>query len=131
MLKAYSTYQEGYTAEIQRSIEILLSLWEHSNEQHPFLFKMGTDFRKLKVPFIWYDILHLAHVLSNFPYVHDDVRFQKMLSMIERKANPEGKYQSESIWTKWKDWEFCQKKEPSRWVTLCVLRVLINCGRIK
>jgi len=29
----------------------------------------------------------------------------------------------ESVWTAWKDWEFSQKKVPSRWVALLVERV--------
>jgi len=28
-----------------------------------------------------------------------------------------------SVWMAWKDWEFGQKKVPSRWVTLLVERV--------
>jgi len=110
--------------EADIGIETLLSLWENSREQKPFLFKMGTDFRKIKVPFIWYDILHVTDVLSHYPQVWSDNRFLEMIKVIESKADENGRYKSESIWTKWKGWEFCQKREPSRWVTFCVLRML-------
>jgi len=30
----------------------------------------------------------------------------------------------ESVWTAWKDWEFGQKKEPSRWLTLSAWRII-------
>jgi hypothetical protein len=116
-------------AQVQSGLETALALWENSQDQRPYLFKMGTDFRKLKVPFIWYDILHLADTLSFYPQVHQDKRFQEILSEIESKQNGDGRYKSESIWTKWSDWEFCQKREPSRWVTFCVLRILKRCGR--
>lgn len=109
--------------------ETALELWENSHETRPFLFRMGNDFRKLKVPFVWYDILHLADVLSKIPSLHQDKRLDEIISIIQSKADENGHYRSESIWIKWKGWEFCQKKEPSRWVTLCVLRVLKRIGR--
>ena len=125
MLKALSTdVSRERDSEVQAGINTLLSLWENSQAERPYLFKMGTDFRKLKVPFIWYDILHIAEVLSHFPQTHSDKRFLSMLDILHSKADADGRFTSESIWTKWKGWEFCQKKEPSRWVTLCVLRIL-------
>ena len=33
------------------------------------MFFMGTDFRKLKVPLVWYDLLHVLDVLSSFPWL--------------------------------------------------------------
>ena len=118
----------GNEEPVKNGVETLLSLWEHSRNERPFLFKMGTNFRKLKVPFVWYDILHVAHVLSQFPGAHADERFQSMLSVILSKADSEFRFQSESIWTKWKGWEFCQKREPSYWVTYCVLKILKQSG---
>lgn len=35
-----------------------------------------------------------------------------------------GKFTLESVWTAWKDWEFGQKKIPSRWLTLLAWRIL-------
>ena len=110
-------------------IETLLSLWEHSREKRPYLFKMGTNFRKLKVPFVWYDILHVLDILSRYPHVHNDPRFSSMLEVVVNKAGPGFRFSSESIWTKWKGWEFCQKREPSRWVTYSVFRILKRMGR--
>ena len=125
MLKALSTdASRERNSEVQVGINTLLSLWENSRAERPYLFKMGTDFRKLKAPFIWYDILHIAEVLSHFPQTHSDKRFLSMLDILRSKADADGRFTSESIWTKWKGWEFCQKKEPSRWLTLCVLRIL-------
>lgn len=132
MLKAYSADLHNLEGNgINTGIETLLSLWNNSRDQRPYLFKMGTDFRKLKVPFIWYDILHVSDVLSNFAQARSDGRFLEMVEILEQNSDEEGKYLSESIWTKWKGWEFCQKREPSRWVTFCVLRILKRCGRFK
>jgi len=113
-------------SQVNHGINCLLDLWEHSREEHPFLFKMGRNFRKLKVPLIWYDILHVAIVLSNYPQAQRDPRFQSMVTIILEKGDSSFRFKSESIWTKWKGWEFCQKKEPSRWVTFQVMRLLKN-----
>ena len=40
---------------------------------------MGTDFRKLKVPFVWYDLMHVLDVLSRFPWL---IRMTRLLDML-------------------------------------------------
>jgi hypothetical protein len=125
MLKALSEIQEYRETNTSRvGTETILSLWKESSRQHPYMFYMGTDFRKLKVPFVWYDILHVLDVLSRFPWVRKDVRFLEMLELLKSKADQHGRFSLESIWTAWKDWEFGQKKEPSRWLTLMAWRII-------
>jgi hypothetical protein len=114
--------QEGKSAKI--GVETLLSLWDESKDRHPFMFFMGTDFRKLKAPLFWYDILHVLDVLSHFKSAKKDKRFKEMLKIVESKANDEGQFVPESIWTAWKDWDFGQKKIPSKGLTFFVQRIL-------
>ena len=129
MLKTNALINDpAYEEKINIGIETILGLWEHSREKRPYLFKMGTNFRKLKVPFIWYDILHVLDVLSQYKQAYNDPRFQSMLNVIRSKASLDFRFTSESIWTKWKGWEFCQKREPSMWVTYSVLRILKRVG---
>jgi hypothetical protein len=104
--------------------ETLLSLWEVSKEKHPYMFFMGTDFRKLKAPPFWYDILHVLDVLSHFAWTRKDRRFRQMLKTVESKANQHGQFVPESVWTAWKDWDFSQKKIPSAGLTFFVQRIL-------
>jgi hypothetical protein len=104
--------------------ETLLALWTQSREQHPHMFYMGTDFRKLKAPLIWYDILHLLDVLSPLPWLRGDPRLGEIAGTVAGKADAEGRFMPESIWTAWKDWEFGQKRAPSRWLTLLAQRAL-------
>ena len=92
------------------------------------MFYMGTDFRKLKAPFVWYDILHVLDVLSQLSWLRNDSRLKEMSDIIKSKADNEGKYTPESEWKAWKGWDFGQKKQPSRWLTFLVLRIL---GRIE
>lgn len=124
MLKLLALFEDRIESrEARAGVESLLSLWEDSLEQHPYMFFMGTDFRKLKAPFIWYDILHVADVLSRYPYAREDKRFLDMLDAIHSKADEDGLYTPESVWTAWKGWDFAQKKEPSAWLTFLVMRI--------
>lgn len=105
-------------------VEALLSLWDESKDKHPYMFFMGTDFRKLKAPLFWYDILHVLDVLSHFEWARKDKRFKQMLKIVETKADGDGRYIPESVWTAWRDWDFSQKKVASKGLTFFVQRIL-------
>ena len=104
-------------------VEALLAAWEQSAARHPYMFFMGTDFRKLKAPGLWYDILHVADVLSRFPRARGDTRFRDMLGVLRAKARPDGSFVPESVYQPYKAWDFGQKKEPSPWIGLVVARI--------
>jgi len=108
--------------------DTLLALWIESMTRNPYMFYMGTDFRKLKVPLVWYDIMHVLDVLSRFSWLKEDARFLDMLEILKSKADRQGRFTLDSIWTAWKSWEFGQKKEPSRWLTLLAWRII---GRVE
>ncbi|HWQ21329.1 MAG TPA: hypothetical protein VN478_01220 [Clostridia bacterium] len=103
--------------------EALLTQWSGRRESHPYMFYMGTDFSRLKAPFIWYDILHVADALSRIPWLRQDPRLQDMVRVMMEQVGTDGRATPGSVWMAWKDWEFGQKKVPSRWVTLVVERV--------
>jgi hypothetical protein len=125
MLKALSEF-EGLrdSPACHIGADTLLDLWSESIARHPYMFYMGTDFRKLKVPFIWYDLMHVLDVLSRFSWLKKDTRLLEMLGILGSKADRQGRFTLESIWTAWKDWEFGQKREPSRWLTLLACRII-------
>lgn len=125
MLKALAEMNEWRNSEAcHTGAETLLNLWNESLTQHPFIFYMGTDFRKLKVPFIWYDLVHVLDVLSRFEWLRNDSRLQDMLGILLGKADDQGCFTLESVWTAWKGWEFGQKKEASRWLTFVAWRII-------
>jgi len=129
MLKALSAMDEWRDSpECHTGADTLLNLWSESSTQHPYMFYMGTDFRKLKVPFVWYDLLHVLDVLTRFLWLREDARLLDMLDILKSKVDELGRFTLESIWTAWKDWEFGQKKAPSRWLTLLAWRIL---GRLE
>ena len=129
MLKLLSEFNEYIdSSEIKTGIDTICDLWMRSKETHPYMFYMGNDFRKLKAPLIWYDILHVLEVITRFPYSWDKKQVKEMLKTVLSKKNPEGKYIPESIWMEWKGWDFGQKKEPSPYLTYLILRILKRAG---
>ncbi|TFG10025.1 hypothetical protein EU534_01515 [Candidatus Heimdallarchaeota archaeon] len=111
--------------------ETILDLWGQRRERRPYLFAMGSSFKKLKAPLIWYDILHVEDTLTNFTWLGNDKRLHEIINEIKRKTNEDGTYQPESIWTAWREWDFGQKKTPSPWMTFLVLNVLRKFEKIQ
>jgi hypothetical protein len=125
MLKALSAIDELRDSQAcQVGAETILTLWSESMTRHPYIFYMGTDFRKLKVPFVWYDLMHVLDVLSRLPWLKQDSRLLDMVGILKDKADGQGRFTLESVWTAWKGWEFGQKKEPSRWLTVMAWRIM-------
>ena len=104
--------------------EMLLWHWEHQRERKIYMFGIGTDFRKVKYPFVWYDILHVVDTLSRYPFVRQDPRFQEMVQTVTAQADEEGRYTANSAYLAWKGWSFADKKNPSPWITYLVVRIL-------
>jgi hypothetical protein len=124
-LKALSLIPEWRNSEVcSRGADSLLQLWEQRKERRPYLFAMGTDFQKLKAPMVWYDILHVLEVLTQFRQLRKDRRLLEMIDILKAKSDHEGRFTAESVWKVWSDWEFGQKKVPSFWLTLQAHRIL-------
>ncbi len=114
---------EKYEDACRKGTEMLLSFWETRTAQKYFLFGMGTDFLKLKYPYVWFDILHVTEVLSRFSWVRKDKRFLDMCGRVFAKENPGGLYRPESVWMAYKGFDFARKKTGSITLTLKVLQL--------
>jgi hypothetical protein len=137
-LKAFSLLPDLKDGpETRQGTETLLAHWqdfalarektgaESAEKPHKlYLFGAGSDFRKLKYPFVWYDILHVAEVLSRFPFVHDDPRFRQMLQTILAQADANGRFSATSMYRAWNGYSFADKKRPSPWLSFLVYRIL-------
>ena len=129
MLKLISYIPEYKESKISKEMAmILFSLWENSLEKHPYMFYMGTDFRKLKAPTMWYDIVSVADVLSHFDFVKSDSRFLDMVAVIKDKQDENGLFTPESVYQKCKNWDFGQKKQPSPYLTYLCNQILMRVG---
>ena len=124
VLKALAQVPELLDSPATRAAaEMLLWHWEHQRERKIYMFGIGTTFRKLKYPFVWYDILHAVDVLSRFPFVRADARFREMVETITAQAGADGRYTAGSMYRAWKGWSFADKKRPSPWLTFLALQV--------
>lgn len=106
--------------------ESLLHCWAERKTFHPYIFYMGNDFCKLKAPLVWFDIIHVAFVLSQLPWLKEDTRLKEMKAIIAEKADADGRFTPESIWMAWKEWDFGQKKVPSPYLTYLATKILAD-----
>jgi hypothetical protein len=120
-LKALSLSEYRDSEAVQNGIDSHILHW--GNQARIYMFGVGTNFKKLKYPHIWYDILHVVDVLSRYPYSHQYDEFWEMWNLIKEKQQPMGGFIPESIWRAWGKWSFGQKKEPSPWITLRILEI--------
>jgi hypothetical protein len=128
-LKALSLVPELLDSRATRAgAEMLLWHWGPQCERKIFLFGIGTFYRRLKYPFVWYDIPHVVDVLSRFPFVHDDPRLEDLVTTITEQADEQGRYAAASMYRAWKGWSFADKKAPSPWLTFLVLRIQRRMG---
>jgi hypothetical protein len=123
-LKALALRPDLHTSPAAHAgTEMLLRHWAAPRGQKYYLFGVGSDFRKLKYPFVWYDLLHVADVLSRFLFAHADPRYQQMVAAIAAQADVEGRYTASSMYQSWKGWSFADKKIPSPWLTFLAWRI--------
>jgi hypothetical protein len=125
MLNLLSEIDEYKNSDIVKGgVEVILSLWENSLERHPYMFYMGTDFRKLKAPAMWYDIVSVADCLSKFDFTKTDSRFCEMIDLIKAKRDADGMFIPESVYQKFKGWDLGQKKMVSPYLSYLCIRLL-------
>jgi len=116
--------------EARSAADCLLGLWERSREDHPYIFYMGNDFRKLKAPMLWYDLLHVLDALVRVEAIRSDRRLGEMLDLLETKGGENLLFTPESVYQAWKGRDFGQKKESSAYLTALAIGVLVRAGRV-
>ena len=121
LISAFDDFKDSF--EAKNGVECILDLWENSRVKHPYIFYMGDDFRKLKAPFVWYDILNVCDILSRFEFARNDQRLLEMVDLIRSKRGEDGRFRPESEWKAWKGWDFGQKKGPSSWIEFLICRI--------
>jgi hypothetical protein len=100
MLKLLSSIEEWRNSlSSQIGAETLPALWQQSDILHPYMFFMGTHFSKLKIPFIWYDLVHVLDELSRFPWLRRDGRLLGMMEVLRSKVDDMGCFTNDCVWT--------------------------------
>jgi hypothetical protein len=124
MLKLLSLFDEYHESSlVYTGVDSLCNLWSDSITSHPYMFYMGNDFRKLKAPLVWFDIIGVLDVISRFGYSLQKCQVKEMLDIVAAKQDNNGKYIPESVWQDWKGWDFGQKSQPSEYLTFLVYRI--------
>ncbi len=109
--------------KIEGAISLILEHWRRQDEKwRPYGFGIGSNFKKLKYPEPKYGILRVLDVLSRYPYAVKQVEFNDMLAFVVQKAKKH-QYRAESVSKMFSEFDFGQKKEPSRWITFLINRI--------
>ena len=109
------TPSDEFVYEKEAAVKILLNLWNDRKIRKPFLFGMGTDFLKLKYPLIWYDILNLMSVLSQFPEALKTKEYKQLFTELKKNTDENG-FIPQSVYRFWKNFDFGQKKTTSTYI---------------
>ncbi len=91
-----------------------------------YYFGRSKKFWTLKYPFVWYNALYLAYVLSQFNFLKDEPIVKELINWINSMQDDEGKFKSTSVFQLYKKWDFGNKKEASPWLTYLCLKILKN-----
>jgi len=85
--------------------------------------QIGKGWEKLKYPFTDYRILKYLDAFSQLEFAKKDRRMNSMMDLLITKKDEKGRFYPESIHKVWSDFDFGQKRSPSRWITLMVYRI--------
>lgn len=109
-------------AAVTAGIDALLDHWEHRADDKLRMFGIGTEFRNVKYPFVWYDMLHVTEVLGRCETARRDPRLRQMVDEVGALAAEDGCFTATSMFRSWSGWSFADKRHPSPWLTFLVLR---------
>jgi len=121
LLGEYEEYQNA--PKLNGAIDLFFEHWRKRGKNwRPYGFGIGSDFKRLRYPAFKYGILRVLDVLSLYPYAVKMTEFKDMLAYVLQKSD-NGKYWAESVSKMFKEFDFGQKKEPSRWLTFLINRI--------
>lgn len=89
-----------------------------------YYFGRSKKFWTLKYPFVWYNALYLADVLTRFDFLKNEPVVKELIDWIINSQTDDGKFKPTSIFMNYKGWDFSNKKEPSPWITFLCSRIL-------
>lgn len=89
-----------------------------------YYFGRSKKFWTFKYPFVWYNALYLADVLTRFDFLKDEEVVMELVEWILRSQDELGRFKPTSIFMEYKNWDFSNKKEPSPWITYLCCRIL-------
>lgn len=116
-------YEEARSLGIQAQIDF----WNNKGKRKIFLFGIGTDFKKLKYPNVYYGIVHVLDVLSLFKKAQETSAFKEMLDVVNNKQARNGSFTPESVWMAFKGHDYGQRRNPSPTLTYKIAIINKRC----
>lgn len=113
-----------------------LEIWRRRITERPYAFGHGYQFKSVKWPNFWYDVLWMLETLSRFPELWQgpDAREEDRIALAELAAcliaynlDPDGRVTPRRTYRAFEQYSFGQKKEPSPFATA---RTLIPLARL-
>lgn len=89
-----------------------------------YYFGRGKRFFTFKYPFVWYNALYMAEVLSRFEFAKKHDMMTQLVDWIKSGQSEDGKYMATSMYVEYKNWDFGNKKAASQWITFLCYRIL-------
>jgi len=89
-----------------------------------YYFGRSKKFWTFKYPFVWYNALYLADVLTRFDFLKNEPVVTELIDWILASQDSEGRFRPTSVFMNYKGWDFSNKKEPSPWITFLCCRIL-------
>lgn len=89
-----------------------------------YYFGRSKKFWTMKYPFVWYNALYLADVLTRFDFLKGNELVENLVDWIESSQDNNGRFTATSVFLPYKEWDFNNKKEPSPWITYLCCKIL-------
>ncbi len=122
-LEVFSTIPELKESQYARNAFYPLQ-YHRDSRKSLYYFGRSKKFWTLKYPFVWYNALYLAEVLSRFDFLRADPLMIELVEWLESSQDELGRYRPTSMYMPFKHWDFGNKKEASPWITFLVYRIL-------
>ena len=91
-----------------------------------YYFGRSKKFWKMKYPFVWYNALYMADVLTRFKILKKEALVKELIKWIQDSQDEQGRFKPTSMFRSYKEWDFANKHEPSPWITFLCCRILKN-----
>lgn len=89
-----------------------------------YYFGRSKKFWTFKYPFVWYNALYMADVISRFDFARSSSILNECIDWIISNQDEKGRYKATSVFLPYKHFDFGQKREVSPWITFLCCRVL-------
>ncbi len=89
-----------------------------------YYFERSKKFWTYKYPFVWYNALYLADVLTRFDSLKKEKVVEELVDWIIHSQDDNGRFKPTSVFMNYKGWDFADKKNPSPWITFLCCRIL-------